>query len=124
MTVDELLGHAIGVVGMRLDDFCRLTPGEFDAVVRAHIEEEEKTLHGDWERMRMLATITVQPHVKGKMTPEKLLPLPWENKAPVEKLSASERKARMAAAIARSKAWQARGGERLMSGGVPEILKR
>jgi hypothetical protein len=109
---------------MSLDDWCRLTPDELEAVLKAHVENEELRLHGDWERMRMLATITVQPHVKGRMTPEKLLPLPWENKAPVEKLSAAERKARMEAAIARSKAWQARGGERLMSGGVPEILKR
>ena len=92
---------------MRLDDFCRLTPGEFDAVLKAHIEAEEKTLHGDWERMRMLATITVQPHVKGKMTPEKLLPFPWEHhKAPVEHLTMEERRARMAAAIEKSKKWQ------------------
>lgn len=35
---------------------------------------------GDWERMRLLATITIQPHLaKGKrITPEKLLPLPWD----------------------------------------------
>jgi hypothetical protein len=28
--------------------------------------------------MRMLATIAIQPHVKNKLTPEKLLPFPWE----------------------------------------------
>lgn len=33
-----------------------------------------------WERMRMLATILLQPHVKGKLTPKKLLTFPWESK--------------------------------------------
>lgn len=63
--------------------------------------------------MRMLATITVQPHVKGKLTPEKLLPLPWEHKRPpVERLSKEERRERMAAAIERGKRWMEGGGSR------------
>ena len=32
--------------------------------------------------MRMLACITIQPHVKNKLTPQKLLPLSWDNKKP------------------------------------------
>lgn len=28
--------------------------------------------------MRMLATIVVQPHIKKKLAPKDLLPLPWE----------------------------------------------
>lgn len=31
-----------------------------------------------WERMRLLATITIQPHVRKRLTPQQLLPLPWE----------------------------------------------
>ena len=30
--------------------------------------------------MRMLACITIQPHVKNKLTPQKLLPLSWDNR--------------------------------------------
>ncbi len=41
---------------------------------------QEDEMHDSWERMRMSATITIQPHIKGKMTPEKLLPFPWEKK--------------------------------------------
>ena len=97
---------------MSVEDFCALTPGELESVLEAHREWEEMVLHGDWERMRMLATITVQPHVKGKLTPEKLLPLPWEHKrAPVERLSMAERRERMAAAIERGKRWMERGGK-------------
>lgn len=33
-----------------------------------------------WERMRMLATITVQPWCKKKLTPSQLLKFPWEKK--------------------------------------------
>ena len=36
-------------------------------------------MHDQWERMRLLATITIQPHVKGKVTPERLLPFPWDS---------------------------------------------
>ena len=37
---------------------------------------------GSWERMRLLATITIQPHVKKRLTPGQLLPLPWDRKRP------------------------------------------
>jgi hypothetical protein len=45
--------------------------------------------------MRMLATITIQPHVKNKISPEKLLPFPWEeamqgNTKKLKPLSAAE----------------------------------
>lgn len=45
--------------------------------------------------MRMLACITIQPHVKNKLTPQKLLPLSWDNrrkskKAKAEHITAKE----------------------------------
>lgn len=30
----------------------------------------------------MMATIALQPHVKGSLTPQKVLPFPWEKKKP------------------------------------------
>ena len=44
----------------------------------AYQDHEETLLHDQWERMRLLATITIQPHVKGKLSPQRLLPFPWE----------------------------------------------
>ena len=47
--------------------------------------------------MRMNATIAIQPHIKSKMTPEKLLPFPWEQskkKAEAPKVSAEEARKR------------------------------
>ena len=36
---------------------------------------------GAWERMRLLAAITVSPHTKKTVTPKKLVPLPWGHPA-------------------------------------------
>lgn len=53
--------------------------------------------HEAWERMRLHATLTIQPHVKGHLTPMRLLPLPWEtnhhNEAPAPQLSKEEARA-------------------------------
>jgi hypothetical protein len=38
--------------------------------------------------MRMMATIALQPHAKGNLTPQKVLPLPWEKKKPMRKAPA------------------------------------
>lgn len=32
----------------------------------------------EWERMWLLATVTIQPHVKSRLKAEMLLPLPWD----------------------------------------------
>lgn len=69
---------AVGVIHLSYDDFCRLSPLEFGSIYEAWKERTESGDRAEWERMRMLATITIQPHVKGRMRPEKLLPFPWE----------------------------------------------
>ncbi|MDE6380415.1 MAG: hypothetical protein K2L11_08080 [Muribaculaceae bacterium] len=38
--IDELTVMALGVVGLSFGDFCRLTFGEFEAVMKAHNEAE------------------------------------------------------------------------------------
>lgn len=53
-----------------------------------------------WERTRSVAAITIQPHVKKRITPRQLLPMPWDNpkkagRAPQSvKLSADEQRRR------------------------------
>lgn len=103
--METALGFALGAVGLRLDDFCRLTPGEFGSVIRAWREERESEMHGEWERTRMLATIAIQPHVKGTVTPERLLPFPWERKKEPEKkpVTREEAHARFLRLMAREK---------------------
>lgn len=86
---------------MSYDDFCRLTPDEFEQVCKAFAERHENNEQAEWERMRMLATITIQPHVKNKITPDKLLPFPWERKNSKPLPTAEESKKRFEALVAR-----------------------
>lgn len=51
------------------------------------------------ERARMVAAICIQPHVRKRITPRQLLPLPWGNKKSeirnnATQLTAEERKER------------------------------
>lgn len=80
VTVRELMGTAMGVVGLTFDDFCRLTFPELEEILHAHHEREESRMQDEWERMRLLAVMTMQPHCKGKLKPQKVLPFPWEKK--------------------------------------------
>ncbi len=55
--------------------------------------------HDAWERTRTLAAIAIQPHVKKKITPKQLLPLPWDKKkqnprSKVPRLTAEEKRKR------------------------------
>jgi hypothetical protein len=67
---------------------------------------QDSIIKGDWERMRLLATISIMPWTKTKVKPEKLLPLPWD-KPKTKKgliLSKSERKQRFEKLINRHQA--------------------
>ena len=70
----DALGFALGCVGLSLPDFCALTPSEFRAVCDAWGRRNEGLEQGAWERMRLLATITIQPHVKKRLTPGSCCP--------------------------------------------------
>lgn len=87
------MGIALGCIHLTFDDFCGLTPEEFNEVYNAYYEKEQAQYENEWQRMRMLATITIQPHVRKKITPQKLLPFPWEKpekKAPKEPIVSKE----------------------------------
>ena len=92
-------------MGMSRADFCRMSPAEFYYVSRAHREEQERLSRERWEIMRLEAAILIQPHVKNRITPKKLLPFPWEkskeNEVSDEGLSFAERKRRAEEALKR-----------------------
>ena len=77
---------------------------EFAAVFNAYAEQRDTDYKDRWQRMRLLACITIQPHLgkRHKVTPEKLLPFPWESKPTRKKkkeadnMTLEERRARMA----------------------------
>lgn len=83
---------------MSYDDFCRVTFEELEAIIRAWREMTEGHVRDAWERTRVEAAIGIQPHVKKRITPRQLIPLPWDsNKDPeaeAPKLSPDERRQR------------------------------
>ena len=67
---------------MRLDDLRRLTIDEFEAIIEEWRREKESAYQYNWERIRMLATITIQPHTTKSISPRSLLPFSWDTDAP------------------------------------------
>lgn len=92
------MGTALGCIGLSFDDFCSLYAPEFTAICKAWRQQQEAEQQDAWERMRMHAAITIQPHTKSKLTPQKLLPLPWDKKkhkqANAPKLTKEQQRAR------------------------------
>ncbi len=92
-------------MGMSRSDFCACTPAEFAAAVKSWREAEESRRRDAWERMRLLALMTVQPHVKQRLSPSKLMPLPWDGEAKAavpekaEPCTAEESRRRLAALL-------------------------
>ena len=98
----------MGVLGMSYDDFCRCTLIQLRAAVKAHREYSESVRRDAWERTRWEAMVTVQPHVKRRLSLRDL-PLPWDDErrggaAESPAMSADERRAAAAAAIRRARA--------------------
>lgn len=96
-------------MGMSREDFCACTPREFEEAARSFRQWHEAQRRDEWERMRLLACITVQPHVKGRVTPQGLMPLPWDNegmqkKAAAPAMSKEEQRKRFELLAKRSKA--------------------
>lgn len=69
---------AVGCIGMSHDDFCKCTFDEFESICKTWREMTDGQSRDAWERTRTIATIIIQPHVKKKITPQQLLPLPWD----------------------------------------------
>lgn len=87
-------------MGLSYDDFCRLDFTEFASVWKAYAEQRDTSYKDEWQRMRLLASIVIQPHLKkgSRITPEKLLPFPWDHQKQKEeapKMTGAEQRKRM-----------------------------
>lgn len=81
---------AVGCIGMSHDDFCKCTFGEFESICRAWREMNDSRTRDAWERARTIATICIQPHVKKRISPRQLIPLPWDSKKEILRSEAHE----------------------------------
>ena len=61
-------------------DLRRMTVEELEAVVDEWSKGRESDYQDSWERMRLLATIVIQPHLKKRLSAKELLPLPWDGR--------------------------------------------
>ena len=88
---------------MSLCDFEQLTPDEWRATCKSWHASREEESRERWEQVRWLGTVSVQPHVRKRLSPRDLLHFPWDDKtresAPV--MSREEHMKRMEAAIQR-----------------------
>ncbi|MDO5395654.1 MAG: hypothetical protein Q4F07_06790 [Bacteroidales bacterium] len=75
-----MLGIGVGCIGLSLDDFCNCDYDEFESICRSWSEMTEGQTREAWERARMIATICIQPHLRKRISPQKLLPFPWDKK--------------------------------------------
>ena len=71
----------MGRVGIRREDFLRLTPEELEAVLKHHAQYREEQMQTGWEQARMIAFAAVAPHTSRLRRPEDLIPFPWDEKA-------------------------------------------
>lgn len=80
MSWDEIEEMGLGQLRLSPVLLYDLTFPEFSNAMRGHYKEIEEREKAEWERTRWLATITVNPHVKKRLTPKDLATFPWEKK--------------------------------------------
>lgn len=89
----------VGAAGVSPRDFEIMYIDEIRVSLTAAAERYETQMRDAWERMRMLASMTVAPHVSKPIEPRRLIPLPWdtETRAADEapKLTKEQRRQRM-----------------------------
>ena len=85
--IAELLGVAVGAMGMNLPDFCSMTPEEFRQAHGAWLEAEESRVRHGWEMARTLSAFILQPWSKKRLKPSDVLKFPWDAAARTERKS-------------------------------------
>ena len=79
--MEELLGIAMGCMGMTMKDFCQCAPSEFYAAWKAWSDAEDRRERGAWERMRMESVCVLQPYAKNRLKAKDVMVFPWETEA-------------------------------------------
>lgn len=83
---------------MTPEDFRNCYVDEFEAICRAWSEMRDGDTRSGWERTRILASISISPHITNPIPPQELFPLPWDEKKSerkeVPEMSAEEQRKR------------------------------
>ena len=90
--IEELIGIAMGCIGMSIEDFERCTPSEFRAIYEMWQRQMEKEERGAWERMRMLGTCMLAPYSKRRLEAKDVMRFPWDEEEKSERENQTESK--------------------------------
>lgn len=80
VTVDELLGIAVGCIGMSLQDFDQCTPLEFNEIYECWSKERQMQIRNDWERTRQLTVRLLLPYSQKALKAEDVMEFVWDKK--------------------------------------------
>lgn len=75
-------------------DFELMSLDELRETFRSWSETRDEQQRTVWEAARMEACIIIQPFVKGKLEPKKVLPLPWDRSYRSVQMTKEERQHR------------------------------
>lgn len=96
LTWEGAVGVAIGILGVSLDDFYRLSPIELRRAVEANAEQHDNIVKTIWETSRIVAWIVAkQGFSKFRKSPQQFLPLPWDKKRERTVMSREEQEKRL-----------------------------
>lgn len=77
-------------MGMSLNDFSALTYEEFTAAATAFEKRAAADFRNGWEQVREHLAVSVQPHLKKRLTKEQILRFPWDKENRVERTQAPQ----------------------------------
>ena len=78
ITILELLGLAVGRIGMSRTDFLQLTPEEFSEIAGQWNQNETVFFRSSWEQTRFMAHCILTPFSKKKLNPTDIVRFDWE----------------------------------------------
>lgn len=79
-TISELLGVAVGEIGMSIADFDALAPSEFSTIAESYHTALERQSRERWEIARFNAMFALLPYSKKKLKPQDIVVFEWETK--------------------------------------------
>ena len=74
----ELVGIAVGHIGMSLSDTYSLTVDELLVIYEQWKDLHEREERAQWERLRMLAQCVLMPHSKKTLKATDVFRFPWD----------------------------------------------
>jgi hypothetical protein len=87
-----MIGMAVGVIGLSLDDTYRLTPSEFNSICAAWGQHNEQMQRMSWEQARFIGHCAILPHSKKGLRPQDIVLFDWEKNTETKRAKACTRR--------------------------------